>query len=122
MLDLLWHLPTGIIDRRDAPKVSEARAGKIVTLKVRVERAHRAAQSARALSRVVPRRDRPLFLIYFNGREDSKLLPVGESASSAARSSSTRPMSQIAHPDHVVPVDEAGALKPIEPVYGLTRA
>ena len=30
--DLLWHLPSGIIDRRYAPKIVEARAGVIATI------------------------------------------------------------------------------------------
>ena len=29
LLDLLFHLPTGIVDRRYAPKISEAEAGRV---------------------------------------------------------------------------------------------
>src|SRR5262249_35411202 len=36
--DFLWHLPTGLIDRRATPKVAEAPAGEVVTLVVRVEK------------------------------------------------------------------------------------
>src|SRR5690606_21835051 len=36
VLDLLWHLPAGVIDRRAEPLVSDAVPGTIVTLKVRV--------------------------------------------------------------------------------------
>jgi ATP-dependent DNA helicase RecG len=38
VLDLLWHLPASIIDRRFQPKIAEAPAGRIATLRVRVER------------------------------------------------------------------------------------
>src|SRR3990170_67509 len=36
VLDLLWHLPTGVIDRRAEPTVAGAVPGTIATLKVRV--------------------------------------------------------------------------------------
>ena len=32
VVDLLWHLPTGIIDRRYAPKVAEAEPGAVATI------------------------------------------------------------------------------------------
>ena len=35
--DLLWHLPSGVIDRRYAPKIAGARAGVVATLTVRVD-------------------------------------------------------------------------------------
>ncbi len=40
VVDLLWHLPVGLIDRRFAPPVAEAPAGAIATMTVRIE-AHR---------------------------------------------------------------------------------
>ena len=36
VIDLLWHTPTGIIDRRATPTVVEAVPGTIATLQVRV--------------------------------------------------------------------------------------
>ena len=36
VLDLLWHLPNGVIDRRAEPTVAEAVPGTIATLEVRV--------------------------------------------------------------------------------------
>ena len=40
VVDLLWHLPTGLIDRRYAPKIVEAIPGRVATLTVTVG-AHR---------------------------------------------------------------------------------
>ena len=31
VVDLLWHLPSGVVDRRFAPKLAEAPAGKVAT-------------------------------------------------------------------------------------------
>ena len=36
VLDLLWHMPTGVIDRRAEPQLASAVAGTIVTLQLRV--------------------------------------------------------------------------------------
>src|SRR5918997_154563 len=36
VIDLLWHTPTGVIDRRATPTVVEAVPGTIATLQVRV--------------------------------------------------------------------------------------
>ena len=36
IVDLLWHLPASIIDRRYSPRLANARIGSIVTVKVRV--------------------------------------------------------------------------------------
>ena len=37
VLDLVWHLPTGIVDRRASPPISGIEPDRIVTLAVRVE-------------------------------------------------------------------------------------
>ena len=36
IIDLLWHMPTGVIDRRATPTVAAAVPGTIATLEVRV--------------------------------------------------------------------------------------
>src|SRR5258708_32198860 len=38
VVDLLWHLPTGIIDRRFSPTVQDAPEGVIATLTVQVDK------------------------------------------------------------------------------------
>ena len=38
VVDLLWHLPTGLVDRRAAPPIAALEPDTIVTIKVRVER------------------------------------------------------------------------------------
>ena len=40
LVNLLWHLPVGIIDRRYAPKICDAEPGVIATITIKVE-AHR---------------------------------------------------------------------------------
>ena len=36
ILDLLWHLPSNLIDRRYAPRLAHAAPGRICTVKIKV--------------------------------------------------------------------------------------
>src|ERR1700687_6395687 len=54
LIDLLFHLPTGAIDRRASPKLADVIPGTLVTVAVRVER-HRPPP---------PHRPRLPYLIY----------------------------------------------------------
>ena len=36
VLDLCWHLPSGIIDRRYAPSIADAEEGRVATMTVTV--------------------------------------------------------------------------------------
>ena len=38
IVDLLWLTPTGTVDRRNSPKIFDAKSGSIVTLVVRIEK------------------------------------------------------------------------------------
>ena len=51
VLDLLWHLPFAVIDRRNAPTVAQAEAGTVATLTVTVDK-HIVAHNARQPYRV----------------------------------------------------------------------
>ena len=48
ILDLIWHLPTGIVDRTYSPLICDAVNGKIATLVVEVEK-HMAGPKNRRL-------------------------------------------------------------------------
>src|SRR5579883_2814272 len=120
--DLLWHLPTGLIDRRFAPKVAEAPEGVIATLTVQIDR-HMPPRNPRMPYRVRCHDETgTLFLVFFHARGDylSKLLPVGETRVVSGRIERFRDEAQMTHPDHVGTPDEFASLAAIEPVYRLT--
>jgi ATP-dependent DNA helicase RecG len=122
VIDLLWHLPTDIIDRSFAPKVMAAPAGVIATLTVRVE-AHLRPGNPRQPYRVRCRDETGfLHLVFFHVKGDylEKLLPVGSTRVVSGRIEHFNNQVQITHPDHVVDPAALDTLKPIEPVYGLT--
>ena len=125
LIDLLFHLPAGAIDRRARPKLRDVAPGTVVTVKVTVDR-HRPAPPGRDRSpHLIYTSDDTgdLVLTYFRARKDylEKLLPVGETRYVSGTTAFYDGTLQMVHPDRVV--DEAGlaALPMIEPVYPLTE-
>src|SRR6185503_15273418 len=122
VLDLLWHLPVGVIDRRNAPTVATAQAGTVATLTVTVDE-HIVSHNRRAPYRVwCSDKSGRLCLTYFNGREDylKKLLPPGGRRVISGKIELYQGEVQMTHPDHVVPIEERESILRVEPVYGLT--
>ncbi len=122
LVDLIWHLPNDIIDRRYEPKVAEAIPGSIATMAVSVVR-HDKAPNKRAPYKVVCRDDTgKITLVFFHAREDflQRTLPEGEQRLISGKVEQFGQERQMTHPDYIVPLDEAHTLKRVEPVYGLS--
>ncbi len=121
VVDLLWHLPTGIVDRRASPPVAALQEGRIQTIRVTVE-AHRPAAGRRPYRIFCGDGTGRIELVYFNVKGDylSRLLPVGAERIVSGRVEFRNRVPQIVHPDLVLSPNELGRLKPIEPVYPLT--
>ncbi len=122
VVDLLWHLPSDIIDRRFTPKVADAPAGVIATLTVTVD-AHEPPRSPRQPYRVRCRDETGfLHLVFFHAKGDylARLLPVGAERVVSGKVEYFNNQVQITHPDHIAAPEDAAKLKPIEPVYPLT--
>jgi len=125
LIDLLFHLPTGTIDRRARPKLIEVQPGTVVTVAVTVEE-HRPAprHRPRAPYRVITSDDTgTLTLTFFSARPDyiEKLLPVGEMRYVSGTAEFYDGMLQMVHPDRVVDEKGFAALPLVEPVYPLTE-
>ncbi len=125
VVDILFHLPSGAIDRRARPKLRDVQPGQVVTVAVTVDR-HRPSppHRSRAPYRIYTHYDTgDLTLTYFNARRDylEKLLPVDELRYVSGTAEFYDGMLQMVHPDRVV--DEAGfaTLPLVEPVYPLTE-
>ena len=124
LLDLLLHLPSGVIDRRARPKLSEVVPGTVVTVTVTVDRHRPPPPRSRAPYRVYAHDETgDLILTFFSPRADylEKLLPVGERRHVSGTTELYDGMLQMVHPDRVV--DDAGfaTLPLVEPVYPLTE-
>jgi ATP-dependent DNA helicase RecG len=119
LVDLVWHLPVGLIDRRNAPLLKDAVPGEIATVTVTVE------QHLAAIDRRHPYRVRctdgtgQIMLVFFHARREwlEQQLPIGETRVVSGRIDAFNGQLQMSHPDHIAaPGDLAFE---IEPVYGL---
>ncbi len=124
VVDVLWHLPAGVIDRRAEPTVVDATPGTIVTLKVRVLK-HRAPPRGnnKAPYKVAVEDDTgKLDLVFFHAERKfiERQLPVGEERYVSGRLEYYSDTLQMAHPDYIVAPEARGDLPLLEPVYPLT--
>ncbi|MBM3543768.1 MAG: ATP-dependent DNA helicase RecG [Alphaproteobacteria bacterium] len=126
VIDLLWHLPTGLIDRALTPNIATAKVGEIATLEVTVAE-HRPGggrRGGRAPYKVLVEDDSggAFDLVYFNADPNylKRLLPVGSRRLVSGQLEAYDGWLQMPHPDHVVAVDGAGNLPLLEPTYPLT--
>ena len=123
VVDLLWHLPTGLVDRRARPTIADAEIGGIATLLVRVEGHVPAPTSHRAPHRVRCRDDSgSIDLVYFHASADwlAKILPVGAERAVSGRVDVFQGLRQMVHPDYVEPPAKLAELAVTEAVYPLT--
>ena len=125
VIDLLFHLPTGAIDRRARPKLRDVVPDTVVTVAVTVDR-HRPSppHRPRAPYQVYTSDETgDLTLTYFNARKDylQKLLPVGERRYVSGTVALYDHMRQMVHPDRVVAEADLAKLPLVEPVYPLTE-
>ena len=125
VIDLLFHLPAGTIDRRARPKLNEVQPGQIVTVAVTVDH-HRPAppHRPRAPYQIYTSDETgTLTLTYFNARRDylEKLLPAGARRYVSGRAEFYDGMLQMVHPDRVVDEQGFATLPLVEPAYPLTE-
>jgi ATP-dependent DNA helicase RecG len=123
-IDLLWHLPTGVIDRRAEPTVATAVPGTIATLAVRVLR-HRGPPRGnnKAPYKVACEDDTGrIDVVFFHAdrRLVERQLPVAATRYISGRIERYGDMLQMAHPDYIVAPEAREELPLLEPVYPLT--
>ncbi len=122
LVNLLWHLPSGLIDRRNAPKIADAVPGTVATITLRV-RQHRKPPNKRMPYKVICGDDTgEISLVFFHAHEDylRKSLPEGELRVVSGIVDHFGDEVQMTHPDHIGTIDELDKLKTVEPVYPLT--
>jgi ATP-dependent DNA helicase RecG len=125
LIDLLFHLPSGTIDRRARPKLAEVTPGSVVTVAVKID-LHRPPP---------PRRPNAPYLIYasddtgdivltyFRARKEylQKLFPTGAIRIVSGATAIYDGMRQMVHPDRVLTEAELADLPLVDPVYPLTE-
>lgn len=125
VVDLLWHLPTALIDRRYSPKLADLEPGRVATLELVVNKHHPPPTSNRRVPYRIDCSDESgeITLIYFHGRQDylSKALPEGEIRLVSGTAELYDGRLQITHPDMVGRPDERESIMRVQPVYPLTE-
>ena len=122
VIDLLFHLPYNIIDRSYKPKLKDAVAGKICTVKVKVVE-HIPPKSRQQPYRVVVEDDsEQLTLVFFKVYAESiaKNLPIGAVKIISGKLEKFNNQLQMPHPDYIIDENDETNLPEIEPVYPLT--
>nr|CAD6604595.1 DNA helicase RecG [Rhizobium sp. Khangiran2] len=124
VVDLLFHAPVSIIDRRNRPGIALAPRGAIVTIQGRVDRHQPPPPGKANLPYRVFLHDETgeLALTFFRvkGNWLEKALPLDEEVMVSGKVDWFNGRPSMVHPDFMVKMSEADNLPLVEPVYPLT--
>ncbi len=123
-VDLLFHAPINVVDRRTRPTLKDAPLDTLVLIKVRVAEHRRPERNAKGPFKVLVEDETgDAVLVFFLANTDwiERSLPIGATRWVSGRLELYDGHRQIVHPDRVV--DEAGLAKLplVEPAHGLTE-
>jgi ATP-dependent DNA helicase RecG len=125
IVDLLWHLPSGVIDRRYSPSLTDLEPGRVATLELRVGRHHAPPVRNRRIPYRIECSDGSgeITLVYFHGRADylTNALPEGEVRLVSGTAELYDGRLQMTHPDMVARPDERDQVMRVQPIYPLTE-
>jgi ATP-dependent DNA helicase RecG len=124
ILDLLFHLPTGTIDRRHRAKIADAPLDQIVMIEAIVVEHRAPPPRSRAPHKVLVEDETgDVLLIFFlaNPAWIEKSLPVGERRFISGKLELWEGHRQMVHPDRIVDAEGLATMPLVEPVYGLTE-
>lgn len=120
--DLIFHLPSSIIDRRYSPKLINAQVGKIITIEVDIVE-HIAPKTKKQPYKIVCTDDsEQIILSFFKVYGDSltKSMPVGSKKIISGKLETYNGSLQMSHPDYIVDVKEKDSIFKVEAIYPLT--
>ncbi|MBP1846154.1 ATP-dependent DNA helicase RecG [Rhizobium petrolearium] len=124
VIDLLFHAPYSLIDRRNRPGIALAPQGAIVTIEGRVDRHQPPPRGKSNLPYRVFLHDDTgeLALTFFHAKGNwlEKSLPIDELVMVSGKVDWFNGRPSMVHPDFIVKSSEAENLPLIEPVYPLT--
>jgi len=122
VVDLLFHLPTGWVERKRVETVDAADSGRVVTVEVTPVNYRQGGARSPLRVHTTDRDGNYLSLVYFhNPGWGKKQLPLGEKRIVSGRMELYGQELQIVHPDYVMAPAEAIDLPAREPVYPLSE-
>jgi ATP-dependent DNA helicase RecG len=123
--DVAFHLPVGVVDRRNSPSLAQAKDGDIVTWIVTVE-THQAPARKRGAKLpykiICHMKEGFVTLVFFHARPDylAQTLPAGARRVVSGKFERYDTLAQITHPDIIALPEEFDKIHALEPVYPLT--
>ena len=123
--DLLFHLPTGVIDRTRLTPIAQLQAGSYATIEALVTEHAAPPPRRRAPYRVsVEDASGSALLVFYNVKGDylTKQLPVGERCLISGMVEMRDGIASIAHPDNIALAGQAAVELKLAPTYPLTYA
>jgi len=124
IVDLLWHLPVGYLDRSPLASIEAATPGSIATLTVTpVKHSMPPKSASRAPFKVLCEDESGrMDIVFFHGDRNliRRLLPLHERRIVSGRVERHGARLQMTHPDHILEVEARSQLPLIEPIYPLT--
>jgi ATP-dependent DNA helicase RecG len=125
IIDLLLHLPSGVIDRRARPKLRDVVPDTVVTVEVTIDQHRAPPRGRRGMPyRIYAHDDTGNVILTFFGNYTEHLarrFPEGVVRYVSGTATLYDGMLQIVHPDHVVDAAGLATLPLVEPVYPLTE-
>ncbi|TDE38399.1 ATP-dependent DNA helicase RecG [Antarcticimicrobium sediminis] len=121
--DLLFSLPYAVVDRRRRDTIRGADIPGTLTVEVTVGAHHPPRTRGGAYRIHVVDAQEEFQLVFFHARSEylNQVLPEGERRVVSGKLELFDGMAQMVHPDHMLPVAEAGTIPDFEPVYHLTQ-
>jgi ATP-dependent DNA helicase RecG len=123
LVDILFHLPSHVIDRRFRCTISQLPVQGIATLEVTIGKHKAPPRGSRLPYRIEAYDDTGIMsLVFFSTYGDSLLrqFPVGEKRFISGEISWYGAEAQMSHPDYVLNADDFAKLPVLEPIYPLT--
>ncbi|MDB5622634.1 MAG: recG [Devosia sp.] len=124
-LDILMHMPSGVVDRRRQVGIAEAYLNQMVTLRLHIDRHQPPPRGKPHIPHRVFAHDQTgeVHLVFFRAQGGwvEKALPIGEERIVSGQIGFFNGEKQITHPDYIVETDKFDTLPLVEPVYPLTN-
>ena len=123
IINLLFHFPSGYIDRRFNPKIKDVIDNKVCTLEIEIIKHVIPNSYSRAPYRVFCKDETGQIILTFFNADKLYLknsLPVGEKRIVSGKVELYDGKKQITHPDHILPLDQKESILRVEPSYPLT--
>lgn len=124
IIDLLFHLPSGVVDDRNRPTVAQALPGIRAVLHLHVDEHAVPHRASRAPYRIACHDDTgDILLVFFNARPEylQRALPVGEQRFVAGSPEHFGETLQIVHPEIIGTPEDLAKRPAVLPIYPLAE-